>query len=70
MYNIQYLIQNSNLPGPRGNLKLLYDFSENAKDEIIKDCLDYITPDVRNSPEEFVAMCGVLSYSIKNKNNL
>ncbi|MBN1638134.1 MAG: hypothetical protein JW866_04150 [Ignavibacteriales bacterium] len=70
MYDIQYLLKNSNLPGPRGNLKLLYDFSKNAKEEIIEKCLDYINPDVKNSPEEFVAMCGVLSYSIRNKNNV
>lgn len=68
MYDIQYLLKNSNLPGPRGNLKLLYDFSETAKEEIIEKCLDYIKPDIKNSPEEFVAMCGVLSFSIKNKN--
>ncbi|WP_319561968.1 HEAT repeat domain-containing protein [Marispirochaeta sp.] len=70
MYDVQFLIENSNLPGPRGNLKLLYDFSKNASEDIIDKCLEYIKPDVRNSPEEFVAMCGVLSFSTYNKNNL
>lgn len=67
MYTIQYLLQNSHLPGPRGNLELLYDFSRNADIEIIGKCLEYIEADTSNSPEEFVGMCGILGYAQINK---
>ena len=70
MYTIQYLLDNSHLPGPRGNLTLLYDFSRNASEEQIEKCLEYIKPDVSNSPEEFAAMCGVLSYSLYHRSDL
>jgi hypothetical protein len=67
MYAIDYLLQNSNLPGPRGNLELLYDFSRNAEAEIVHKCLEYIKADTSNSPEEFVGMCGILGYAQINK---
>ena len=69
MNKIQYLLDNSNLPGPRGNLKLLYEFAEDAADDEIDECLSYINPDVSNSPEEFVCMCGVLAYAVKHKDD-
>jgi len=67
MYTIKYLLENSNLPGPRGNLELLYDFSRNADSGIVSKCLDYIKTDTGNSPEEFVGMCGILGYAQINK---
>jgi hypothetical protein len=69
MYTIDYLLQNSNLPGPRGNLELLYDFSRNADAEIVSKCLEHIKTDTSNSPEEFVGMCGILGYAQINKTN-
>jgi len=70
MNTIQFLRENSNLPGPRGNLTLLYEFSRDAKEGDIQQCLNYITPDVSNSPEEFVGMCGIVSYSIAHRNDV
>ena len=70
MYTIEYLLQNSNLPGPRGNLELLYDFSRNADIEIVRKCLEYIKTDTSNSPEEFVGMCGILGYAQINKTKI
>jgi len=70
MDSIRYLLENSNLPGPRGNLKLLYEFSENADEIEIERCIEYIKPNLKNSPEEFVGMCGILSYSLKYQNDL
>jgi len=67
MYTIDYLLKNSNLPGPRGNLELLYDFSRTADAEIVSKCLEYIKIDTGNSPEEFVGMCGILGYAQINK---
>jgi hypothetical protein len=67
MYTIEYLLKNSNLPGPRGNLELLYDFSRKADAEIVQQCLEYIKVDTSNSPEEFVGMCGILGYAQFNK---
>ena len=69
MYTIEYLLKNSNLPGPRGNLELLYDFSKTADTGIVGKCLEYIKEDTSNSPEEFVGMCGILGYAQINKAN-
>lgn len=67
---VQYLYENSNLPGPRGNLTLLHEFSRDAREDDIQRCLNYITPDVSNSPEEFVGMCGIVSYSVAHRNDV
>jgi hypothetical protein len=67
---IENLLQNSNLPGPRGNLELMYSFSKKASAGEVEECLSYIEDDLRNSPEEFVAMCGIVGYAIVNKEKL
>ncbi len=67
---IKNLLQNSNLPGPRGNLELMYSFSKKASAGEVEECLLYITDDLHNSPEEFVAMCGIVGYAVVNKENL
>ncbi|MBF4691805.1 hypothetical protein [Fusibacter ferrireducens] len=64
-YTIEYLMTNSNLPGPRGNLELLYKFAHTASEEISNECLDYNRDDLSNSPEEFVVMCGVVSFCVR-----
>lgn len=69
MYTIQYLKENSNLPGARANLQLLYSFSKTATDSDIMDCLNHIKTGTENSPEEFLGMCGIVGYAVKNKNN-
>lgn len=67
---IEYLLHNSGLPGPRGNLALLYSFTRDATKAEIDKCLSYCTDNVTNSPEEFVAMCGVTGLCILNKKNI
>jgi hypothetical protein len=56
-----YLLQESGLPGPRGNLEL----AQVVADEGDRDLFEHFrtfTPDVApvNSPQEFLAFCGVL----------
>lgn len=53
-----YLLANSNLPGPRSNLELLYRFTESASPSDISKCMDFdqCSP---NTPEEFVLSCGI-----------
>lgn len=63
-YTIEYLLSHSHLPGPRGNLELLYAFSKAADEGLIRDCLARIRPDTANSPEEFVGMCGIVGYAV------
>ncbi|MFW6288810.1 MAG: hypothetical protein ACOC2Q_03420 [Spirochaetota bacterium] len=60
-FSIPYLKTNSGLPGPRANLSLLHSFAESAETEEIDRCLTYCTPDVSNSPEGFLAMCGIVA---------
>jgi len=57
---IDYLLENSGLPGPRGNLELLYSFSKSATAEEVEECLSLYDDDLHNSPEEFVVMCGIV----------
>jgi hypothetical protein len=56
-----YLLSNSNLPGPRGNLELMQAFVEVGSEKDFIPLLDF-TPDKApvNSPEEFLAFCGTV----------
>ncbi|MCW7490259.1 hypothetical protein [Leptospira meyeri] len=67
---IEYLLKNSHLPGPRGNLALLYSFSKTASAKEISECLSYCHDDLHNSPEEFVVMCGIVGFCITNNQNI
>jgi len=58
-YSIDYLKENSKLPGPRANLELLYQFIENATDSEIHNCMSIEDSVTLNSPSEFVLFCGV-----------
>jgi hypothetical protein len=58
-YSIDYLKENSRLPGPRANLELLYQFIENASDTEIDNCMSIADSIILNSPSEFVLLCGV-----------
>jgi len=67
MKTIEHLLENSNLPGPRGNLELLYSFAKKATADEVKECLSFCKDDLHNSPEEFVVMCGIAGYCVLNK---
>ncbi len=67
---IENLLINSGLPGPRGNLELLYLFAHHAIAGEIEECLAYYHDHLKNSPEEFVVMCGIVGYCILNQNNI
>ena len=67
MTALDHLRQNSGLPGPRGNLTLLYKFAASATPAEIQECLTFVVPDVHNSPEEFLAMCGILGYCVAGR---
>jgi len=56
-----FLLKNSNLPGPRGNLELMQAFIEIGTEKDFIPLLDY-TPDKApvNSLEEFLAFCGTV----------
>jgi len=56
-----YLMQESGLPGPRGNLELAQVVADEGGRELFEHFLTY-TPEVApvNSPQEFLAFCGVV----------
>jgi hypothetical protein len=56
-----YLLQESGLPGPRGNLELAQVVADDGKRELFERFLSY-TPEVApvNDPHEFLAFCGVV----------
>jgi hypothetical protein len=56
-----YLLTNSNLPGPRGNLELMQAFVEVGTEKDFIPLLDY-TPDKapENTPEVFLSFCGTV----------
>ncbi|HOP14563.1 MAG TPA: hypothetical protein PLH09_11365 [Lentimicrobium sp.] len=68
--SIENLLKNPNLPGPRGNLELMYSFAHSANAMEISECMSYLRDDLRNSPEEFVVMCGLVGYAVLNTQNL
>jgi hypothetical protein len=57
----QFLMKESGLPGPRGNLELLQAVADEGTLDLFQRYLTY-TPDraSTNSPEGFLAMCGVV----------
>ena len=67
---IDGLLKNSGLPGPRGNLSLLYYFSKEATEDEVKECFLFIHDEVKNSPEEFVGMCGIVGLCCLRKYDL
>jgi len=56
-----YLLQESGLPGPRGNLELAQVVADEGDRKLFEHFLTY-TPEVApvNSPQEFLAFCGVV----------
>lgn len=67
---IENLLKNSRLPGPRGNLELMFSFAQNASVSEINECLAYNREDLHNCPEEFVMMCGIVGYCVLNRNGI
>lgn len=56
-----FLLKNSNLPGPRGNLELMQAFIETGSEKDFIQLLDYTSDKAPvNSPEEFLAFCGTV----------
>jgi hypothetical protein len=56
-----FLVRESGLPGPRGNIELGRAVAEEGDEELFRRYLEY--DEVRaptNSPQEFLAFCGVL----------
>jgi len=57
---IEYLKENSNLPGKRGNLELLQAVVQLGDESFFNKCLSYNeTMAPTNTPGEFVACCGI-----------
>ena len=56
-----YLLQESGLPGPRGNIELGKALAEVGDETLFKKLLKY-TPDIApvDSPQEFLAFCGTI----------
>jgi len=68
--SIQHLLTHSGLPGPRGNLTLLSTFAHKATAEEVNESLSFLADDLPNSPEEFVAMCGIVGSFIRHRGDL
>jgi hypothetical protein len=56
-----YLLQESGLPGPRGNIELAQAVADEGNRQLFEHLLSY-TPQVApvNDPHEFLAFCGVI----------
>ena len=57
----EFLLSNSGLPGPRGNIELAQAVAEEGNLEFFLHCISY-SPELApvNSPYEFLAFCGIL----------
>lgn len=69
-FTIEYILANSHLPGPRGNLELLYAFSAAPEESVVRACLALIKSDTANSPEEFAGMCGIVGHAALHRDDL
>ena len=60
---IPFLLQESGLPGPRGNIELAQVVADEGEPQLFELLLTF-TPDCApvNSPEEFLAFCGTLGF--------
>lgn len=67
---IEHLLQNSGLPGPRSNLSLMVSFSKTATEAEVDECLSYYHDQLHNSPEEFVALCGIVAYCVSHRDHI
>ncbi len=57
----KYLMEHSNLPGPRGNLELAYAVTAEGNGDIFDALLAHDNREVsENTPEVFVVFCGVV----------
>ena len=67
----EYLLSNSNLPGPRGNLELAYAFAETVENyattepermwSLCQELISVSSEAPTNDPREFLAFCGTLA---------
>jgi hypothetical protein len=56
-----FLLKESNLPGPRGNIELAQAVAEEGNEVLFEHFLSFNPHEApANSPEEFLAFCGVL----------
>jgi hypothetical protein len=56
-----YLMRESGLPGPRGNLELMYAVAETANEKQLLHFISYTAEKAPvNSPEEFLMACGTV----------
>jgi hypothetical protein len=56
-----FLLKESGLPGPRGNIELAQAVAEEGDEALFEHYLSFnLTKAPTNSPEEFLAFCGVL----------
>lgn len=58
---VPFLLQESHLPGPRGNLELVHAVADEGSEELFRHLLSYDAAQApTNSPQEFLAVCGVV----------
>jgi hypothetical protein len=55
---IPFLLKESGLPGPRGNLELAYAVAEEGSEEQFENLLSF--PAEENTPEAFLVFCGIV----------
>lgn len=64
MIDLETILAQSGLPGPRGNLELFYRFLMEPDPAVVDACLALVTDQTANSPEEFAGMCGVAGWAM------
>lgn len=68
-----YLLHHSGLPGPRGNIELAQAFAQTASQQLINNYSSITAAEAPvNTPDEFLAFCGVLGLgrlAVEGKNS-
>ena len=58
---LAYLLQESGLPGPRGNLELIQAVADEGSEQLFLDYISYSPLEApTNNPKEFLVCCGVV----------
>src|SRR3972149_9305926 len=55
-----FLLKESGLPGPRGNLELAHAAAQEGGQEQFEQLLDYSQEAEENTPQVFLVFCGVM----------
>lgn len=62
--------EHSGFPGPRSKPALMHAFAKNCGAASIREHLEHLRADARDSPDEFHGMCGIPGFALLHHDRL